>query len=711
MAEKFIYYPIGAIITGKPQIYVGGCYDESEMFKHTYELLLAACPNAIIWVKTDPEACKEDNFEALMERMNLAVFTISNEAIQDRAFQIEVNYVFEHNIPFLPLIQKGVDRSGFEKVFGKVQYLDESNDDSTALPFKDKLKNYLNELLISDEQRERIKNVFRANIFLSYRKKDRAHANRIMKVIHEHEELRDIAIWYDEFLVPGEDYNEEIQSFLKESDLFVLAVTPNILEDGNYVMVHEFPDAKALGKTIVPIEAVPADEEEIKKNFIGIPEIKSTDDPEKIAETLVECLGSKVRPDIPEKLRNYYLGLAYLMGVGVEKNIQYALEYLEKAARGGLKNAYDKLISMYENGEGVKRNLDKAMEWDMNLLKAVRSQVKPDSKLTVLCLFKYARLTIAWYDLHNGPLIFSPKAKTPEEAEEEKKKEAEMQQKDREEKDKILGYAKKPLEDGKVILKDLLLEDVDFYMDKMAEYYEICHMLHDRHYAESEEEVIKCARDAVEHNRFCLETCKKYLDKDDPSIPVMQERLGKSLMMFGDVLMVEFYRNKSMGKEISPEVRKKEDAARDRYIEATGIFQELSQKDDSIKIKRQLVKGYSFFIGNLFLSPDWYKTPKDDIRLYANRCISLMTTIYLQTGSPADGRELATAYFQRGRADDFQGDSVHYLEKAVEIQEKCWNELKRSFSALAKGSNDILIYQLELNHYKGILEKKTEEQS
>ena len=710
MAEKkFIYYPIGAIMTDKPQIYVGGCYDGSEVFEHTYALLLAACPNAIIWVKADQASSDDEEFEVLMGRMNLVVLTISNEAMQDALFKREVKYSFEHDMPILPLIQKGVDRFGFEEVFGNRQYLDESNDDSTALPFKEKLKNFLDGVLLSDSTREAIKKVFHANIFLSYRKKDRAQANRIMKAIHEHEELRDVAIWYDEFLIPGEDYNEEIQTFLKESDIFVLAVTPSILEEGNYVMMHEFPDAKTLGKTIVPLEAEPVDEATLKDKFTDIPGRINLNDSETIAHTLIDDLASKSKSDAPDKdhIRNYFLGIAYLMGVGVEKNSQYAVEYLEKSAKGGLKLAYDKLISMYEKGEGINKSISKAMEWDVHFVHIARNQEKPNPKLLVEGLIKYARLTIAYYDATNRPLIHSGGAATTEE---EKKKEEEIERKNREEKDKILGCAKKALDESKGLLDDSSIYDVYFYLEKTAEYYELYNMLHDRHFSESEEEVLKNAWDAIEHERKCLRLSEKYPELGEPTIVAMKERLGNSLMRFGDVLMAKLYMEMAMKKEISDEARKREDAARQRYIEASEIFVELIKKDDSVKIKRQLVKAYDFAINDIFRNPEKFENPQEDARLFADESISLMKTIYMQTGSPEDGRELATAYFQRGRVDKYMGDSVHYLEKAIELQEKVWGEVRKNFNALSKRYSDYLTYQLELMHYRTILAKVTEGQ-
>ena len=73
---------------------------------------------------------------------------------------------------------------------------------------------------MSDEAYEKIRQAFDAYIFLSYRKKDRKHAQEIMSRIHENDFMRDIAIWYDENLTPGRDFNDEIFAIMNKSDIF-----------------------------------------------------------------------------------------------------------------------------------------------------------------------------------------------------------------------------------------------------------------------------------------------------------------------------------------------------------------------------------------------------------------------------------------------------------------------------------------------------------
>ena len=98
--------------------------------------------------------------------------------------------------------------------FGELQYLDPYAHDATAISYEEKLKKFLESVLISNEMAERIRKAFDAYIFLSYRKKDRKYANQLMRLIHSNPECRDIAIWFDEFLTPGESFKDSIDKIL-----------------------------------------------------------------------------------------------------------------------------------------------------------------------------------------------------------------------------------------------------------------------------------------------------------------------------------------------------------------------------------------------------------------------------------------------------------------------------------------------------------------
>jgi hypothetical protein len=112
----------------------------------------------------------------------------------------DIPYAKTHNIPILPLMMECdiEDLYSSENKFGELQYLNPNSNNLTEISYAEKLKKYLDSILISDELVKRVRAAFDAYIFLSYRKKDRKYANELMRLIHSNPECRDIAIWFDD---------------------------------------------------------------------------------------------------------------------------------------------------------------------------------------------------------------------------------------------------------------------------------------------------------------------------------------------------------------------------------------------------------------------------------------------------------------------------------------------------------------------------------
>lgn len=143
-----------------------------------------------------------------------------------RTVKFDIPFAKEHHIPILPLMMESGPDELYERVFGDLHYLDPNARDDTARSFDEKFKNYITSVLIGDELAEKIRKAFDAYIFLSYRKKDRRYANELMRLIHKNEFCRDIAIWYDKFLTPGEGFNEAIGTALHDT-LGEIAIAEN----------------------------------------------------------------------------------------------------------------------------------------------------------------------------------------------------------------------------------------------------------------------------------------------------------------------------------------------------------------------------------------------------------------------------------------------------------------------------------------------------
>lgn len=331
--------------------------------------------NVAIWY-LEPGVKPEDveDYELQLGLMNLFVVPVTAKLLttSNRAMDTEVPFALEKHIPVLPLLQEDGLDALYSQKFGDLQYLDKNNIDPTAIPYEEKLTKYLESIIIGDELAQQIRDAFDAYIFLSYRKKDRAYAQELMKLIHRNEFMRDIAIWYDEFLTPGENFNDAIKDALEKSDLFALTVTPNLLEmpDGkpNFVMDKEYPAAKEAKKPIFAAEMSATDKEELNSKFLNIPDPVLSSDRNQMKERLYQMIQKlALASNDKDPQHNFFIGLAYLNGIDIEKNPQIAEGLITDAANQNYIPAIKKLRSMYLNGEGVDRSYYGAIECQKQL--------------------------------------------------------------------------------------------------------------------------------------------------------------------------------------------------------------------------------------------------------------------------------------------------------------------------------------------------------
>lgn len=320
---------------------------------------------------------KDEGYEDIdtdLGQMNLLVVSVTTRLLTKpcRTMELDVPFALEHHIPILPLMQEGGLDELFSRNFGDLQYLDPNARDETAISYEEKLKKYLNSVLVGDELAEKVRAAFDAYIFLSYRKKDRKYANELMRLIHKNDFCRDIAIWYDEYLTPGENFNDAISYALKKSDLFTMVVTPNLVNEKNYVESVEYPEAMKQKKPILPVELEKTNHDALSKHYRGIPNSVDARDETVLLEVLESTLSriAHKENDIDPQ-HNFFIGLAYLDGIDVEVNHERALSLITFAAEskeGKVPEAMEKLVSMYSEGHGVERNYRIAVEWQKKLV-------------------------------------------------------------------------------------------------------------------------------------------------------------------------------------------------------------------------------------------------------------------------------------------------------------------------------------------------------
>ena len=344
-----------------------------------------------IWYHHSPVA-HDETFWADIEEMNLVVIPVTSELLYTDSDDVMEVFRFaqKQNIPVLPLLQEAELETAFNQKFGKLQCLNKYAQDTTAVPYEQKLQKYLETVLVGDELARKIRDAFDSYVFLSYRKKDRKHAQELMRRIHRNDLCRDVAIWYDEFLIPGEDFEKNIRQALEKSSLYIFTVTPNIVEkvrwqDGtignNYVVQVEFPEAYKRNKDmILPVQMLPTDRTRLDETFDGLlPACTDGKDPLALSQALSAKLQNaplRKRESDPE--HDYLIGLAYLSGLDMETDAAKALTLIKDSAATGYIDATEKLVDMYYNGIGVARNMETAIFWQKKLIAQWEARFRAD---------------------------------------------------------------------------------------------------------------------------------------------------------------------------------------------------------------------------------------------------------------------------------------------------------------------------------------------
>ena len=379
---------------GKPKVYFSSHPEDfDEALPLITEDLLNHANCAVFYDEEIGSAGPADEeVENILKEMQLVVFAVSSKFIHEknRAKDTELPLALKNHIPVLPIMLENGLGYEFSNNCAKIQVVPKYGNDPTAIPYDEVLQTFLDSVLVGDELAEQVRDAFDAYVFLSYRKKDRKHAQRLMRLIHENKQFRDIAIWYDEFLVPGESFNEAIKDAFNKSSLFAMAVTPHLEEEGNYVMRVEYPMARNRKSKnddfeIVPVEMYESedgkegedwriDQSHLKgqKDF-EYQEISDLQDEHRLQEmnkSFLDALERIAKKENDGSSRHrFFIGLAYLNGIDVEINQEQALELLQGAAEdpSPCMEATAKLADMYLNGEGVERDSAKAIFWQRKL--------------------------------------------------------------------------------------------------------------------------------------------------------------------------------------------------------------------------------------------------------------------------------------------------------------------------------------------------------
>ena len=343
---------------GIPSVYLA-CHDEeaAKLFKPFADELLRLRRCAVYCLEPGSAEVPFKELTEYFDEMRLFVVPVTRKLMQtrNRTALREIPYALEHRIPVLPILtEDGLDKLYIHR-FGETRFLHLKNEDG-APTLRAQLEKYLEGVLPDDNELERIGEFFSARMFVGFCKKDRRSAVRLMRKIHDFGFARDVALLRDSSLSPYEEFTPELERMLGQSCAYIPVLTPRFVDEPNY-MAHEAYDAARRTKmAIIPVEMTHTDRVTAEEVLFRLPDIININETDILRDRLHECLGSSAGTALKTPEREYYLGLAYLNGVDVEINRERALRLITSAANAGYYDAACRLVAMYRNGDGVRRD-------------------------------------------------------------------------------------------------------------------------------------------------------------------------------------------------------------------------------------------------------------------------------------------------------------------------------------------------------------------
>lgn len=359
-------------VNKKKKLLIIGEQKDSEFFEKIANSVFNCYYHYEIYYEVSNDCHDENNnvldnidINEFIKEVDLIIPVISNSFLSGPSLSL-INHI-QHEKSILPIVVEEISEDIFNEQVGFYHLL-YFNDQT----FSEKLEHFINEDF--DPYRPLVENpalnklMSDPNIFLSYRKKDHTKALELLNIIHSQPKFKALSVWYDDFLVAGENYNDNIDTQLKSCDFMVMCITKNILEPDNYVLKVEYPKAIALGKKIIPIAMEEIDVDLLEKLCPKIGTVISVSDTSKICSAfskVIDDLNIKLKSLTPEEMGQ--LGKFYLEGKGgFERNYSLGIEFLRKAAILGDSFScehWGRMLAGYEYEGLVRINYQEAVEF------------------------------------------------------------------------------------------------------------------------------------------------------------------------------------------------------------------------------------------------------------------------------------------------------------------------------------------------------------
>lgn len=321
------------------------------------------CYEAEVWISKDNEVLLEENeLETIINSMTMIVILVSRSLLDEPNSVTKIVFPMAEKlgIRILPIrLEEGIS-ADFASMFGKMQLID-YNKASFRMDIASYIERFVDSYFNFAEYITSIEESFTFRIFISYRKKDRVHLQKLINTIRNWDEQLASSIWFDDALIYGENYADQIKLNLEKSDLVLLLVTPNLLETDNYVMRCEYPDAVSNGKDVLPVLMMDTDLSVLSEYYDNI----STPIPFENIQFLRNEIArrSSIKSVSPESLSSdclYKISKGYTRGIGTELCHKMARRAMSLAAIKGNVWAMTTLSDLLEEEQNVELSINLA---------------------------------------------------------------------------------------------------------------------------------------------------------------------------------------------------------------------------------------------------------------------------------------------------------------------------------------------------------------
>lgn len=199
-----------------------------------------------------------DGDPAALDNVDLILLGVTEKYItwNNSGFVSEALEAMQKHIPILPVMLEAGIVNLFNTRCKKLHYIENMSGSLTQETLAS-ITEHVGRML--DDEISAADDACKPKVFISYRKKDAAALQRLAGLLDAHPQREHITVWYDTNLNPGENYSTTIAQQVASSDLFLMLVTPHILEPDNYIARVEYPMAKRAKKSILPIVMQPTD--------------------------------------------------------------------------------------------------------------------------------------------------------------------------------------------------------------------------------------------------------------------------------------------------------------------------------------------------------------------------------------------------------------------------------------------------------------------